>query len=317
MYAVPSLRHLEMFQLLMRTHNLTTTARLMGVSQPAVSLALKEVENQTGFRLFNRNSRRIEPTTEAIALQPEIERLFGEIGSLTRKISDLRNPGGGSINVASVLSLTAAVLPRAAAGFHRDHPHVHVGLYIHRYVDVIAQVREGTADMGFIYSAGGEYAEAQHTMMAEKLIETQLVCIFRASDPLAEKRRITLKDLEGRGLIVVSSQTVPGLLLRRRLVERRGSVDVLDINNAFTAVNLAREGLGVGLADPLLLSAYCGAGMVGRPFDPPVALTMTMLTSRGDNRCKAAAGFVHHVKAAAVEEVKKLTDLGINAQICS
>ena len=316
MYAVPSLRHLEMFQILMRTHNLTTTARLMGVSQPAISLALKEVENQTGFRLFNRNNRRVEPTLEALALQPEIERLFGQVGSLTRKISDLRNPGCGSIDIASVLSLTAAVLPRATAAFHRDQPGVRVGLHIHRYADVVALVREGAADIGFIYSAGGEYSEGPQAIMAEKLIETRMVCILHPSDPLVRKDRITLRDLKDRTLLLTSSQTVPGLLLRRRIVERKGPANALDINNAFTAINLTREGVGVGLADPLLLASSYGKDVVGRPFDPPVMLTMTMLMGSRDSQSKTKLAFMRHVKAEAAKEVEKLTRIGIDARMC-
>lgn len=315
MLAVPSLRHLEMLQLLMRTHNLTTTARLMGVSQPAVSRALKEVENQTGFQLFSRNNRHAEPTIEAIALQPEIERLFGDIGSLARKISELRNPGGGSINVASVLSLTATVLPRAMASFRRECPQVHVGLNIHRYMDAISLVRDRVADIGFIYSAGGECSGTQQALTVEGLMETQIVCIFRAGDALACKERIALEDLANRTLILVNPQTVPGLLLRRRISEYAGTIDILSINNAFSAVSLVREGIGVGLADPLLLSSHCGRDVVGRPLDPSVDLTMVTLVGTREGRNSAALGFMRHVRAAAAQEVGELAKLGIDARL--
>lgn len=316
MNAVPSLRHLEMFQLLMRTHNLTTTGRLMGVSQPAISLALKEVENQTGFRLLNRNNRRVEPTPEAVALQPEIERLFGQVGSLTRKISDLRNPGRGSIDIASVLSLTAAVLPRATTAFRRNQSGVRVGLHIHCYTDVVTLVREGAADIGFIYSAGGEYSQDPQEIMAEKLIETRMVCILNPRDPLARKDHVTLNDLKDRTLLLTSTQTVPGLLLRHWIMGRNGPSNSLDINNAFIAISLTLEGVGVGLTDPLLLASPCGREVVGRPLDPPIMLTMMMLIGSRDRQPRTALAFIRHVKAEAATEAEKLTRMGIDARIC-
>ncbi|MDB5552463.1 MAG: LysR family transcriptional regulator, partial [Rhizobium sp.] len=67
-----NLRHLEVFRLVMRTVNITETARILRISQPAISQTLRNLEQDLGIELFNRGGRRLTPTNEALALLPEV-----------------------------------------------------------------------------------------------------------------------------------------------------------------------------------------------------------------------------------------------------
>ena len=73
------LRHIEACHAVLQTGAIARAARVLGVSQPAVSKLIKHAEQQLGFRLFERLKGRLVPTREATLLSPEIEKLFHQL----------------------------------------------------------------------------------------------------------------------------------------------------------------------------------------------------------------------------------------------
>src|SRR5262245_2697359 len=121
----PSLRQLEVFRLLMRVRNVTEVARLLRISQPAISQALRSLEEDFGFELFARSGGRIIPTAEASAVLPEIERLFTHLSTLTSRVGELRDERAGSLSIATIPTLTNWLLPKAVAALRLERPHAH------------------------------------------------------------------------------------------------------------------------------------------------------------------------------------------------
>jgi len=80
------LRHIEVFNAIMLTGSVSAAARLINITQPAVSRTLQHAEIQLGFPLFQRAKGRLTPTTEAQALYPHIERLFAQLDEVQRRI---------------------------------------------------------------------------------------------------------------------------------------------------------------------------------------------------------------------------------------
>ncbi len=81
------LRHIEVFNAIMLTGSVSAAARLINITQPAVSRTLQHAEIQLGFPLFQRAKGRLTPTTEALTLYPHIERLFAQLDEVQRPAS--------------------------------------------------------------------------------------------------------------------------------------------------------------------------------------------------------------------------------------
>ncbi|MDB6454195.1 helix-turn-helix domain-containing protein [Falsirhodobacter sp. 20TX0035] len=77
-----SLRLLEIFAAMMRSSTTTEAAKILHISQPAVSAGLRQLEANLGLRLFERRSRRLDPTNDAHTLYKEISPLFGRCAGL-------------------------------------------------------------------------------------------------------------------------------------------------------------------------------------------------------------------------------------------
>ena len=116
------LRHIEVFNAIMLTGSVSAAARLINVTQPAVSRVLQHAEIQLGFALFQRVKGRLEPTEEAQTLYPYIERLFAQLDEVQRLAASLRADAGRhkGLHVLTVLALSHEVLPRALRLFRPD-----------------------------------------------------------------------------------------------------------------------------------------------------------------------------------------------------
>jgi molybdenum-dependent DNA-binding transcriptional regulator ModE len=80
----------EVFNAIMLTGSVSAAARLINITQPAVSRTLQHAELQLGFPLFQRAKGRLSPTTEALTLYPHIERLFAQLDEVQRLAANLK-----------------------------------------------------------------------------------------------------------------------------------------------------------------------------------------------------------------------------------
>ncbi|MCX7354707.1 MAG: LysR family transcriptional regulator [Alphaproteobacteria bacterium] len=108
-------RHMLVFQTVMRSRSVTEAAQQLGISQPATSRALFELEEQVGFPLFNRSSGRTTPTVEAQNLLPEIDELLLHQDLVEGRIKAVRARNEGTLTIAAPPGLVTSFLSRAVA----------------------------------------------------------------------------------------------------------------------------------------------------------------------------------------------------------
>ena len=270
-----NLRQLELFGLLMQTRNVTETARLLSISQPAVSQSLKELERQLDIRLFVRRAGRISPTAEARALMPEIERLFLQMSTIASRASELRDATAGSLSIAAIPTLAGSILPKAVAAFRTERPRVRIEMNAYDKPEIIHRVREEQADLGILY---GPVDDPQ--VAVEPVMDTSMLCLMPPESPLAAFAAISLRQLLDQTVIMHPS-TPESLLLHERLQRHEPRFDAtLYTNLSFAAVGLVRQSVGVFVTEPMILLSGIADGLVSRAFEPDVPQQMTVIYSR-------------------------------------
>src|SRR6218665_2698864 len=168
------LRHIEVFNAVMQTGSVSAAARLINVTQPAVSRTLQHAELQLGFALFQRARGRLTPTNEALALFPHIEKLFEQLDEVQRLAANLRHgQAADRLQVLTVFALSREVLPRAVAGFRQKYPQVQVNVQALHTPQVVSALLLQEADVGFVISSVGQPA-LEH----ETLAEVDMHCIL-------------------------------------------------------------------------------------------------------------------------------------------
>jgi len=116
------LRQIEIFHAVYANGSISSAARALNVSQPAVSKVLRHTESQLGIRLFDLVRGRLVPTDEAHALFREVDEVFHRVTSLQQTANNLRNSGAGHLRIGIVPSLGLEVLPQVIAIFARAIP---------------------------------------------------------------------------------------------------------------------------------------------------------------------------------------------------
>ena len=179
-----SLRQLQVFESVARHLNHSRAAAELYLSQPAVSMQIKQAENIVGLPLFEQHGKRIFLTEAGrellhysrsiLQLVNEMESVFGEMKGLER----------GHLNI-SVVSTANYFMPQLLAKFIQAHPKIQVSLSVANRDTVIKQLTENIADLSIM----GQPPNGTD-MRADAFMENPLVVIAAPSHPLAQSRHI-------------------------------------------------------------------------------------------------------------------------------
>lgn len=262
-----NLRQVEAFRAVFLTGSMTAAGDLMGISQPAVSRLIRDLEAELRLRLFERASGRVTATPDAVALFREVERSFHGLDRIARAAADLRGRRQGALRVAASLAPSFFCLPAVIRDFHAAWPGVGLSLRTCSSPEVLDLVGLEQWDMGVAVVA----ADAPGVVL-QPLPAHDALCVLPAGHRLAGCAVIGPTDLDGEPLLVISDYS----LLQQQVMaclEAAGVQPDIVFESSFSAAlcPLIAEGMGIGVLDPLTARAYDGRGVVARPFRPSVA----------------------------------------------
>ncbi len=145
------LRHIEVFQAVMETGSMSAAARLIHLTQSAVSRSVANAELQLGYPLFHRVGGRLVPTTEGLALFEESSGIFERLESLKRTAHNLKSGEQGLVRIAAIPAVCHKLLPDVLARFHRAHPNVNCEVHTVHKRQIAAELLTRTVDLGLDY----------------------------------------------------------------------------------------------------------------------------------------------------------------------
>ncbi|MDH5453750.1 MAG: LysR substrate-binding domain-containing protein [Paracoccaceae bacterium] len=281
------LRHLEVFNALIEAGSVSRAAERLNLTQPAVSIALGNLEAELGFRLFHRERGFFAATGEAMQLHAEVAQGLLAISRVEQRASEIRSGATGGVSIATNGALAINFLPRLVADFQAENPGISVEIRVHSSRQIAAWVSGRQIDIGLIDTpvpVAGLNAE---------LFRLECVCVMRESDPLTALATVTPKSLAGRSVIAVTGDHMVDRQLDRLLsdasikVERNASSYYFAIARNFVAA-----GNYVALVDPINGKAELSDGVTWRRFVPRVDHELAMITSK-DQRLGGAAAAIH------------------------
>jgi DNA-binding transcriptional LysR family regulator len=267
-------RQLEVFRTVMRCGTLTSAAKALNVSQPALSQILLHAEDALGFKLFQRLKGRLVPTPEAEQLFPETDRVFRAFEDLQRFAGDLRHGKGGLVRLAASAPPALSLVPRALKAFRAACPGVRLRSYVVPVATIVEMLERGAADLGVAMN------DERHPLIDTELIgRSEVVCVLRADHRLAAADVVGIADLPGETLISYRADSLPGMLLDRAFAGEGSRLrpDV-EIDVSMIALSFVQQGIGIALVDGLL-PWESFPGLVARRFRPTVTLPLCLLTS--------------------------------------
>lgn len=259
-------RQLEVFRAVMLTGGMTSAADMVGITQPAISRLIRDLEDGVGFRLFERMGNRLRPTPEAVILFKEVSLHFHGIDRIGKVADDLRNSQLGSVRVACYTALAMSFMSEVIQTFVADRPDVSIYLHDDSSRTVLELVALHHFDIGISFTTG-DYPG----VMIEPLPTFRAECIVPASHPLSEKQTIVPADLDGETLISLGVNSLLRMQLDALLAENQVSCKRrIESTLALSVCDMVSRGLGIALVDPFTASFYSNRDLCRKSFVPAV-----------------------------------------------
>jgi len=256
----------------MLTGSVSGAARLLNLTQPAVSRTLQHAELQLGFPLFQRSRNRLVPTREALLLDAEIAKLFHQLENVNRLAATLRAGSPGQLRVLMVPALGQTILPAALAEFRRTHAEVPVAVRMLNSREIAAAMALHEADVGYVFGP------AQHPALSGELVcESPLVCAAPAG-MFPGRRHIVLEDLIDKPVVMQDQgDYMSGVLADAR---REAGVDAplgITVQTLHAALALAENGIGAAIVDAFTASSSDPARVQVLRLDPELQIPIYAL----------------------------------------
>ena len=291
-----NLRHLEAFVAIAKAGNFTRAARVLHVSQPALTVQIRELEQTLGVRLLDRNTRTVKLTRMGEQLSPVVERILREVEGVVHHAHDMAAGIRGSVSVAAIPSVCAMILPKIIAAFQRENTGISVSLRDVTSQKVLAMVKNEEVDFGI-----GSFADGDAAIETTPLFTDHMRVVVTPESPLARQRTVRLKDLVNVPLILMDPQTSVRMLVDRAF-ESIGHfpAPAYEVTYMSSAVGMVRAGLGVAFLPSAGLEISEMSGLASRPVNHPGLTRRIAAVQRAKRQLSpAAAKFLLELVSAA------------------
>jgi LysR family transcriptional regulator, carnitine catabolism transcriptional activator len=291
-----TLHQLEVFIAVARYGGFTRAAERLFLSQPSLTLLVRQLEEQLQVRLFDRTTRRVELTAAGFELLPVAERLFSELALTAQNLRDLGNVRRGRVVVAALPSMSATLLPQAIALFNAQYPDVQVRLKDGVAAEVFEMVRIGQADLGV-----GSFSGVEPDLKLTLMTKDRMYLICREGHPLSSLSEVPWRALVDYPFVAMSVGTSVRYTTDRAFAEI-GVVKVpeQEVSLLTTMFGLAKAGLAVTAMPATVMRAFNVDGVVELPLvQPIVERELGFVTRRGRTPSPAANALMKSVKQAS------------------
>ncbi|MEO1468668.1 MAG: LysR substrate-binding domain-containing protein [Pseudomonadota bacterium] len=254
---------LEAFRAVMDNQSVTGAARILGLTQPAVSAQIARLEAQIGFELFERTGGRLKATEQGRRFYGEVRTVLESLNALGKTVSNIRSGETEALTVASHPGSSTSLMPGVVARLLDRQPSARLSL-INRTSEEVARIFEaGGADVGIaewpIHIQGVEL----------RRYEIPCVAIVPSADPLAGRESLTPADLSGRPFIAMSETRLIGHRIRGLFGDCGAQYSPIADSEYFSTIcGLVAAGCGVSIVDRISAVSLQPLGLAIRRFEP-------------------------------------------------
>ncbi|EYC51287.1 LysR family transcriptional regulator [Hylemonella gracilis str. Niagara R] len=285
----PTIRQLRAFKAVYQLRKLGAAAEQLSLTQSAVSVLIRQLEEGLGARLFDRTTRSLQPTQAGQDAIQVAERILRDVDTLGSSFMDLRAHQRGRVCIAITPTLAGMLLPEVIRTFSLRYPHVQTLVddvspeqFVSRVVGEHVDFGIGTPER-----AGGEIVQ-------QPLMRDTLCLVCAVGHPLAQLKQVRWADLDGQPLITAR----PGYGVRQ-LVETSAAragvrLNVVgEVSFQSTALWLARSGQAVALVPTAYARCLAQPDLLIKPLrQPVVSRDVYLVCKRGRSLSLACESFI-------------------------
>lgn len=262
------LRHLRYFSVLADELHFGRAAQRLAISQPPLSVAIRQLEESIGARLFERNSKEVRLTAAGATLRDSARQLLRRSEEIAREARDVASGSAGHLRIGFVGAMLYRGLPQALRAFRKRHAGVRISLTEMNSAEQMAELLHDRLDLGFVHTHRMPQGLQQRLLLTEPF-----VCCLPARHALARRRVVALADLQEQPFILFARSASPDY--HERILSICGGAGYQpevrhEVRHWLAVVSLVSQDMGVALV-PEALKRSALKGAVFRPLQEAVA----------------------------------------------
>jgi DNA-binding transcriptional LysR family regulator len=280
-----NLKLLHMFVAVAENRSFRMAAEQLNRSQSAVSMQIKQLEDQVGVALFHRTTRRVELTSEGERLLAYARRALDEWEDGLREIRDVVDIQRGTLSIGCVPTVAATILPKALFAFQTAYPGINVNLRELAAHDLLESIRKREIDFGI-----GPKVEGPAEFQFDPLFNEPIFALASKKYQLPKRRAIDLADLCAFPILLNSRSAELRKVLDRALLARDLNMKIkFEVLHTHTLIAFVAAGMGVGILPKIALSQFRGSKMQALPIaNPALVRSVSIISLRGQSFSPAA-----------------------------
>ena len=287
-----TLNQLRYFCTASRCHSITKAAEELYVTQPTISMAIRDLEIEFGISLFSRKGNQLILTQEgesfyekATYILQYCNELQADYSSMSRVKPPLR------IGIPPMLS--TVFFPELLTAFHEKHPEIAVVLEEYGSVRACNLIQDDTLDVALVNMEQYNIDKFHNTVLADD----QIVFCVSNDHKLAEKETVTIKEMSKEQLIFFNPDSVQNQLLKMRF-EMDGYKPnvVMRSSQIYTTLPFVKTGKYGCFLYTSMTDKFSGSGITGIPLEPPIRVKIGMVWKKGKYISGDMLTFLHFTR---------------------
>jgi DNA-binding transcriptional LysR family regulator len=200
------LRQIRSFLSIAETLHFGRTAELIHLSQPALSLQIRALEEEVGVRLFERNRRKTTLTAAGFAFREDATRALSQLDHAVRRARLAAHGKLGLLRIGFISTAGSEIVPNIVGQFRELNPEVEFSLRAITTADQVRMLETGSLDIGFLRLPIGGHA----TLDLVTVHREPFVLVMPTSHKLAKRKRVRLREVSGEDFVMYERAYAPG-----------------------------------------------------------------------------------------------------------
>ncbi len=260
-----ALRH---FCAVVEQQSFTGAAEALAVVQPAISMSIKRLEEELGFRLFHRHDRQMSLTDEGRHLYEYAKPIVQSLGEANRAMEELRGLGNGLVRVGMPGMLGSYYFPPLLMAFRHRYPNIKLSIVDGGADQLQSMLEEGELDLAFIVSE-----DVPESLTAQAVLRLPMVAALTRDHPLAQRESLDIETFLHQELVMFKKG-----YFHRRIIDQMASAAKISPNISIETnlihlmKTFVRRGFGITAFLDIVLEDE--QELVGVPFNPAFDLSV-------------------------------------------
>ena len=214
---------LQVFKTVADKKSFSAAAQTLFISQPAVSMHIKSLEEHFGTRLFDRNTQQVTITEAGSILYQYANKILSLQEEAERDISRLTGCIQGQLSLGASFTLGEYIIPRILGSFKRQHPQIRALLQVTNTEQIVNLVLKQELDLGLV-----ENRVDNPALFVKPFLQDELIVVLPGEHPLAEQKFIPLDEFVALPLVLREEGSGTRKITEERLAE--AGVNLLALN---------------------------------------------------------------------------------------